>query len=280
MPRPLLVIDGDSFAHRAFHALPKSIRRGDGKGAGAIVGFANIVLRLYEAEQPRAVLVAWDTLEAATYRHAALADYQQGRVFDDELVEQLEVLPAFVAACGFAVAKVAGYEADDFLAAAAAREERRRGCAVVATGDRDAYQLATEATIILQPIRAGEMARIGPKDVRARYGVAPHQVPDFIALRGDAADRIPGAAGVGAKGAARLLQQYGSLDGILAEGLFAEQAETLRLYRAIATMDKTAPLPPLRTRRPTWAAAAAMARTWQLRRLAERLEGLAASAQG
>jgi DNA polymerase-1 len=105
-------------------------------------------------------------------------------------------------------------------------------------------------------------------------------VPDFIALRGDASDRIPGAAGVGAKGAARLLQQYGSLDGILAHGLFAEQAETLRLYRAIATMDKSAPLPSLRTRRPTWAAAAAKARTWQLRRLAERLEGLASSAQG
>ena len=92
--RPLLVIDGDSFAHRAYHALPKTIRRAGNKGAGAILGFANILLRLYEAENPRAVLVAWDTLNQPTYRHKALASYQSGRVFDDELVEQLDVLPS------------------------------------------------------------------------------------------------------------------------------------------------------------------------------------------
>ena len=122
-------------------------------------------------EKPRAVLVGWDTLEAPTYRHEALEGYQAGRAFDDELVDQLAVLPFFVAACGFANAKAPGYEADDFLAAAVAREERRGGAAVVATGDRDAFQLASERTTILQPIRAGEVARIGPAEVRARYGV-------------------------------------------------------------------------------------------------------------
>jgi DNA polymerase-1 len=275
MRRPLLVIDGDSFAHRAFHALPRSIRRGGGKGAGAILGFANTLLRLHAAEQPRVVLVAWDTLDAATYRHTALEGYQAGRVFDAELVEQLEVLPQFVAACGFASAKAAGYEADDFLAAAVAREEKAGGSTLVATGDRDAYQLASQATTILQPIRAGEMARIGPAEVRVRYGVDPQQVPDFIALRGDPSDGIPGAAGVGAKSAAHLLQKYGTLDNILAQPRFKEQAEKLRLYRTIATMDKSAPLPPLRSRRPTWDTAATLARTWQLGRLAERLEELA-----
>src|SRR5918993_5563237 len=99
--RPLLVVDGDSFAHRAYHALPKSIQRAGGKGAGAIVGFANFLLRLYEDEQPRAVIVGWDTLDAPTYRHEAFADYQSGRQFDPELVDQLEVLPQLVAACGF-----------------------------------------------------------------------------------------------------------------------------------------------------------------------------------
>jgi hypothetical protein len=165
MTRPLLVVDGDSFAHRAYHALPKTIRRPGNRGAGAILGFANFLLKIYEAEKPRAVLVGWDSLDEPTYRHEALAGYQAGREFDDELVEQLNVLPEFVSACGFANAKAAGYEADDFLAAAVAKEEKRGGRAVVATGDRDAFQLASEKTTILQPVKAGELARIGPAEI-------------------------------------------------------------------------------------------------------------------
>jgi 5'-3' exonuclease, N-terminal resolvase-like domain len=118
--KPLLVIDGDSFAHRAYHALPKTIRRKDGKGAGAIVGFANMLLRLYEAEQPRAIIVGWDTLDVPTERHQKFPAYQSGREFDDELVDQLEILPEFVSVCGFKNAKAPGYEADDFLAAVVA----------------------------------------------------------------------------------------------------------------------------------------------------------------
>lgn len=277
MSQPLLVIDGDSFAHRAYHALPKTIRRRGNKGAGAILGFANFLLRLYESEKPRAVLVGWDTLDEPTYRHEALASYQSGREFDDELVEQLEVLPELIAACGFASAKAASYEADDFLAAAVAREGRRGGTTIVATGDRDAYQLASETTTILQPIRAGEMARIGPAEVRKRYGVEPQQVPDFIAIRGDASDRIPGAIGIGPVGAAALLRKYGSLENAIAAGRLAAQADKLRLYRSIATMDKSAPLPTLRNQKPTWAKAAGLARDWQLNRLADRLDGLARS---
>jgi DNA polymerase-1 len=279
MRRPLLVIDGDSFAHRAYHALPKTIRRRGNKGAGAILGFANYLVRLHESEKPRTVLVAWDTLDAPTYRHEALETYQSGRAFDDELVEQLEALPQLVTACGFACATGPGYEADDFLAAAAAREERRGGTVILATGDRDAYQLVSASTTVLQPIRAGEMARIGPAEVRARYGVEPRQVPDFIALRGDASDRIPGLAGMGPRGAATLLHRYGSLEKALAAGCFAAQAQTLRLYLSIATMDKSAPLPPLRNSQPNWNAAAALARDWQLNRLADRLEAMAAAAK-
>ena len=277
MTRPLLVIDGDSFAHRSYHALPKTIRRHGNKGGGAILGFANFLVRLYESEQPRAVLVAWDSLDEPTYRHEALPAYQSGREFEDELVDQLEVLPDFVAACGFANAKAPGYEADDFLAAAVTKEERRKGIAVVATGDRDAFQLASEKTTILQPVKAGEMARIGPAEVRARYGVEPSQIPDFIALRGDASDRIPGAKGVGPKGAAALLRKYGSLDGLLAAGRFQAQAKELRLYRSIATMDRSATLPSLRAHAPTWERASSLARDWELNRLADRLAGLARS---
>jgi len=272
--RPLLVIDGDSFAHRAYHGVPKSIRRRDNKGGGAILGVANFLLRLYAQERPRAVLVGWDTLDAPTYRHRALATYQSGRVFDAELLDQLDVLPQFVAACGFAYAKAPGYEADDFLAAAVAREERRGGSAVVASGDRDAFQLASDRTTILQPVRAGEMARIGPAEVRERYGVDPKQVPDFIAIRGDTSDKIPGLAGVGPKGAANLLRRYGSLEAALAQGSFAAQAEKLRLYRSIATMDASAPLPPLDDQTPTWGTAAALARDWELNQLADRLAAI------
>jgi DNA polymerase-1 len=267
----LLVIDGDSFAHRAYHAVPKSIRRRGNRGGGAIVGFANFLLRLYAQEKPRAVLVGWDTLDAPTYRHEALETYQSGRVFDAELLDQLDVLPQFVAACGFAHAKAPGYEADDFLAAAVAQEERRGGEAVVATGDRDAFQLASDRTTILQPVRAGEMARIGPAEVRERYGVDPKQVPDFIAIRGDPSDKIPGLRGVGPKGAASLLRRYGSLEAALEQGSFAAQAEKLRLYRSIATMDASAPLPSLDDQVPTWDAAAALAREWELNQLADRL---------
>ena len=273
--RPLLVIDGNSFAHRSYHALPKTILRKGKRPAGAILGFANLLLRLYRDEQPRAVLVAWDTLEAPTYRHEKFADYQSGREFDDDLVEQLDVIPDFVAACGFANAKRAGYEADDFLAAAAAAEEKRGGPVLVASGDRDTFQLASDNTTILYPVRAGEMARIRPAEVRARYGVDPKQVPDFIALRGDPSDKLPGAPGVGAQGAANLLHQYGSLAAILKAGRFAKQADDLRLFRSIATMDRKAPLPRLSDQTPTWAKAALLAHTWELKQLAARLEELA-----
>jgi DNA polymerase I len=272
--RPLLVVDGDSFAHRAYHGLPKSIRRRDDKGGGAIVGFANFLLRLFEQEQPRAVLVGWDTLDAPTYRHRALESYQSGRAFDAELLDQLDILPQFVAACGFAYAKAPGYEADDFLAAAVAQEERHGGTAVVASGDRDAFQLASGSTTILQPVRAGEMARIGPAEVLERYGVEPKQVPDFIAIRGDPSDKIPGVRGFGPKSAANLLRQYGSLEAALAEGRLAAEADRLRLYRSIATMDALAPLPPLPDQTPTWNEAAGLAREWELNRLADRLAEL------
>jgi exodeoxyribonuclease III len=275
MNRPLLVIDGDSFAHRAYHALPKSIRRTGNRGGGAIVGFVGLLLRLFEAEAPRAVLVAWDTLSAPTYRQRLFPQYQSGRQFDAELVDQLEVLPQFVTACGFANAKAPGYEADDFLAAAVTEEERRRGTVLVASGDRDAFQLASATTTILHPVKAGEMARIGPAEVRDRYGVEPRQVPDFIALRGDPSDKLPGARGVGPKGAAALLRRYATLEQALADGHFTAQASALQLYKTIATMDAKAPLPALRDQAPTWDRAATLAREWELDRLAQRLGELA-----
>jgi DNA polymerase I len=274
--QPLLVVDGDSFAHRSFHALPKSIRRLGGGGGGAIVGFANLLVRLFETERPRAVLVGWDTLETPNFRQRLYPQYQGGRAFDAELIDQLAALPAFVSACGFAVAKAPGYEADDFLAAAVAAEDRAGGTALVASGDRDAFQLASAHTTVLHPVKAGEMARIGPAQVRERCGVDPRQVPDFIALRGDPSDKLPGARGVGPKTAAALLNRSGTLEAILDAGQFADQAEDLKLYKTLATMDAAAPIPDLRSQTPTWEQAAELARTWGLDRLASRLDERAA----
>ena len=268
--RPLLAVDGDSFAHRAYHALPKTIRRAEGRPAGAIVGFANMLLRLWDAEQPRAVLVAWDTLTVPTYRHEAFEGYQAGRVFDRELLEQLDMLPQLVETMGFAYAKGAGYEADDFLAAAATHAEPP---VLVATSDRDAFQLASDRTTILQPVRGvTELARITPVEVRERYGVEPSQVPDFIALRGDPSDRLPGARGVGDKGAAQVLREHGSLEAALGAGRFAAQAEELRLFRRIATLDASAPIPAIEGQTPAWAEASALVRSWGINQLADRLE--------
>jgi DNA polymerase-1 len=275
--RPLLAVDGDSFAHRAYHALPKTaFRRKDGGPGNALEGFTTMLLRLWQGEAPRAVLVAWDSLDAPTYRHTAFEGYQAGRVFEPELLEQLDLLPPFVAVAGIAYAKAPGYEADDFLAAAAAREEEVGGSALVATSDRDAFQLASDRTTVLQPVRGSAPTRIGPAEVRERYGVEPAQVPDFIALRGDPSDRIPGARGVGEKGAANLLSQYPSLEQMLGEGRFSAEADALRLYRRLATLDRTAPLPPLPDAEPDWAALGEHADELGLGRLA-RILGEAAS---
>jgi len=260
----LLAIDGDSLAHRAYHALPKSIR------LNAVVGFSNFLLRLWDGEQPAAILVGWDSLDVPTYRHEALPEYQSGRVFEDSIVDQLDLLPGFVASFGFACAKAPGYEADDFLAAAA---RRWKGPVLVATSDRDAFQLVSDRVTILQPVKGvSELARIGPAEVRERYGVEPAQVPDFIALRGDSSDRIPGARGVGPKTAADVLRQYGSLAAALKAGRFGAEAENLRLYRRIACMDPQAPLPRLAAQKPNWARAAAAAKALGLGGLAGRLE--------
>jgi DNA polymerase-1 len=275
--RPLLIVDGDSFAHRAYHALPKTVRRAGNKGGGAIVGFTNYLLRLYEAEQPRAVFIGWDTLSEPNWRAKELDGYQGGRVFEDEIVDQLDVLPSFMDAFGFVSGKAGTFEADDFLATAVAMEEKRGGTALVASGDRDAFQLVSDHTTVLHPKKAGEIARVDRAGVRAWYGINPEQVPDFIALRGDPSDKIPGARGVGEKTAASLLQRYPNLEAMLDDGKFPAQADDLRLYKRIATMVTNAPLKAIPDHTPDWAAASKLAKDWELNALSERLAKLAAA---
>ena len=271
MNRPLLVIDGDSFAHRSYHALPKSIRRRGNKGGGAIVGFANFLLRLYAQEgRERCSSAGTRSTRRPTGTGRSKGIKPVGFLMPSCSISSKSCRNSWRLA-GSPLRRPRGTRP---TISSPRRSHRRSGGAaraVVASGDRDAFQLASALTVILQPVRAGEMARIGPAEVRERYGVEPVQVPDFIALRGDSSDKIPGAAGVGPKSAASLLRRYGSLESVLAQGKFANQAEQLRLYRSIATMDASAPLPALHDQRPSWGEAAALAREWELNRLADRL---------
>jgi len=237
---PLLVIDGDNLAHRAYHSMPKSLRSPDGRPINAIVGWTNMLMTLWDSQQPRSVFVAWDTLHVDTYRHKLWPTYQGGRVFDDAIVRQLDVLPTLATAFGFGVGKKAGYEADDFMAAAAIAETRRGGHSLLLTTDRDAYQLVSESVTVLAP-RAGvrDLLRIGPEQVVERMGVLPEQIPDFKALAGDASDNIPGARGIGPKAAATLLLKYGTLEAVLearADTIPPATADQLRVFKDIVRM--------------------------------------------
>jgi DNA polymerase-1 len=271
-PPPLLTVDGDNLAHRAWHALPKSIKGADGQPDNAVVGFMNMLLRVWEAERPRAVFVAFDTVGEPTYRNELLPQYQSGRDFPKELTDQLDRLPELVEALGFAWAKGAGYEADDFLAAAVAAEEARGGTALVLTNDRDLFQLASPKTTVLQPRRGvSELDRVGPDEVRERYGVDPQQVPDFVALRGDPSDRIPGAPGVGPGRAAAVIKKHGSLDAALQEGGFPTIADDLRRYLRMTRLQYEAPVPDLPDAQPTWERAAQLVEKWGHGAMAKRL---------
>jgi DNA polymerase-1 len=275
--RPLLTVDGDNLAHRAWHALPKSIKGGDGKPGNVIVGFLNMLISVWEAEKPRTVLVAFDTVGEPTYRNELLPQYQAGRDFPPELTNQLDRLPALVEALGFAQAKGVGYEADDFLAAAVAAEEARGGKALVLTTDRDLFQLASPKTTVLRPRRGvSEIDRVGPAEVREIYGVEPSQVPDFVALRGDPSDKIPGAPGVGPGRAAAIVKAHGSLEAALENGGFPTIADDLRNYLRMTRLQYEAPIPELPDADPTWSRAADLVESWGHGALAGRLRGRAA----
>jgi DNA polymerase I len=274
------VLDGDSLAHRAYHG-SRPLAGAGGRPINAMHGFAVMAIGLWRAEKPRAVLACWDTLTVPTYRHEEWPEYQSGREFDPEIVEQLDRMPELCEALGFAWAKGPGYEADDLLATAARLEAEAGGRALVVTSDRDAYQLVSDAVTVLSP-RTGGYApdRVDRTEVLSRYGVLPEQVPDFIALRGDPSDKIPGAKGIGAKGAAELLGRYGSLEGIVAAAaeLTPRQAEAVRderlaLFRRVATMDRSAPVKRPADNTVDVERAAAYAREIGDERLAERVGG-------
>jgi DNA polymerase-1 len=273
--RPLLIVDGDNLAHRAYHSTPKTVVGVDGRPINAVVGFCGMLSTMWRNERPRAVFVAWDTLGVPTYRHKLWPAYQGGRVFDREIVDQLNLLPDFCRELGLGVGKAAGYEADDLMAAAAGAEVAAGGSCLLYTTDRDAYQLVSDRVTILAPRRgARELDRIDPREVVIRFGVLPEQVPDFKALAGDSSDKIPGLPGIGPKGAAALLLKHGNLEGVIQNWRNPKEVELARTFREVATMRPDVPveLPP---DPPNWRAGAEALRRLGAAGAADRMAALA-----
>ena len=290
MAAPLLAVDADSMLFRAFHALPRSIEGPNGTPVNALLGTANLVLREVEVHRPRAVVVCMGA-EAAEYRVELYPGYHAHRAeMPAELGPQFADAPGFFSAFGWTIASHDSLEADDLLGAYARREAARGGHALVMTGDRDMFQCVTDRVSVLYVRTGTEGAeRVTPEEVRRRYGVAPALVPDFIALRGDPSDGIPGAKGVGEKTAADLLRRHGSLEAALAGALgesrpalraaLRDGREELLAFKEVATLrDANVELPP---DRPTdFTEAAPAARERGLHRLADRPERTAAGHPG
>lgn len=222
----LLLVDGSAVLHRAYHAYPSLTTR-DGQVVGTVYGVASILISALQETRPTEVAVAWD-LPQPTFRHALYIGYKAKRQkADQEMVEQIPLTKQVIEAMGLKQIERAGYEADDIIGSLASQAADKHPVnskqqlgdveVVILTGDQDTMQLVTEQVHILMPPRGREPAKeYGRAEVIARYGVRPDQIVDYKALVGDASDNIPGVAGVGPKGAAELLNQYGSLENIFA----------------------------------------------------------------
>ncbi|MBS1880991.1 MAG: 5'-3' exonuclease [Actinobacteria bacterium] len=282
-PAPMLAVDAPSMLFRAYYALPDTIVGPDGQPVNALLGAANLVLREVELHRPRAVVLCFGP-DAAHYRTELYPSYHEKR--EEEmpaaLPHQFALCRDFFEAFGWTVASSEDLEADDLLGSFAELEAAAGGQALLLTGDRDMYQCAGDGVTVLY-VRTGREGaeEVGPEEVRERYGIGPELVPDFIALRGDPSDGLPGAKGVGPKTAAELLRAHGSLEGVLENairerrpklrGALIEAADDLRAFKEIATLRDAGVKRP--ADRPTdWAGAAAAARGLGMNRLAERLE--------
>ncbi|WCB96932.1 DNA polymerase I, thermostable [Baekduia alba] len=281
---PLLVVDAPSLLYRAFYGLPKSITGADGQPVNALLGFANQVLWAVERHAPRTVILCTGA-EAAAYRAESLASYHADRPpVPDELAPQWADAPAFFAAFGWAWEDAHDLEADDLLGAYARCEVDAGGTCLIFSGDRDMFQCVNESVSVLYP-RGGKDGPelVDVKGVKAKYGIRPDQVPDFIALRGDPSDGIPGAKGIGEKTAGEILRVHGTLDDAIANAdaerprvaaALRNQADELREFRKIATLQPISVACP-QDAPTTYGKASEAASTRGMGRLSERLAGLA-----
>jgi 5'-3' exonuclease len=282
--RPLLIVDVPWLLYRSFFALPQSIVGTDGSPVNALLGTVNTVLSGVRARDPRAV-VACLGAEEAIFRVKLYEPYHAHRdPMPEALAHQWRLAPRLLGALGWTVADGGELEADDVMFSYAEAESHAGGCALLLSGDRDMFATVGERVAILELARDGSSTLTGPAEVRARYGVDPEQVADFIALRGDPSDGLPGAPGVGAKTAAQLLRRYGSLEGALSaaatlrdDGMSArvasaldDNAPLLRTFKEVATLRRV-PVEPPADRSTDYEGGAALASELGMNALAKRL---------
>jgi DNA polymerase-1 len=244
--KELFLIDGNSLAYRAFFALPESIATADGRPTNAIYGFASMMTKLLIDHSPRAVIVAWD--RGWSGRETVYAEYKsQRKSRPDLLKEQWPHLAPMAEAFGFKNVAVEGYEADDVIATLTKRAEDAGIPVMIVSGDRDVYQLVRDGVRVMTTSRGITDTKVYDHDgVIERYGVPPDLVADFIGLKGDTSDNIPGVPGIGDKTAAELLQRFGSLESVLEsvdeisgakrKQNLTEHADDARVSKRLATM--------------------------------------------
>src|SRR5881394_3001960 len=242
----LFLIDGNSLAYRAFFALPESIATADGRPTNAIYGFASMMAKILIEHRPQAVIVAWDA--GMSGREVEYTEYKAGRPSRPDLLkEQWPHLAPLAEAFGFHNVKVEGWEADDVIGTLVRRARKAEIPVMVVSGDRDVYQVVGDGVRVMTTSRGVTETKIYDREgVIERYGVPPELVPDLIGLKGDTSDNIPGVPGIGDKTAAQLLQEFGSLEGVLdnvdkisgakrKENL-NEHAEDARVSKELATI--------------------------------------------
>jgi 5'-3' exonuclease len=281
--QPLLVIDGPAVLYRAFFALPDSITDDDGHPVNALLGSVNQVLWCVEKYDPRAVVWCFGA-EAGEYRVEAFPAYHADRPpMPDPLEWQWERAPRLYEALGWSIVSTPDLEADDLLHSLAEVETAAGGTTLILTGDRDMFQCASgSVTVLLQRTGGDGPEEVTPDVVREKYGVDPEQVPDFIALRGDPSDGLPGAKGIGPKTASDLLKRKGNLEHAILGAIrekpsvrraLIEQADELRSFKDIATL-RTIPVERPPDAPTDFAGGIPVAREHGMNRLAARLEEL------
>jgi DNA polymerase-1 len=245
----LFLVDGNNLAYRAFFALPEELATTEGQPTGALLGFTNMLVKLLSDYGPRGVAVAWDSrpVHRAEAAEAAGVAYKEGRKpMPDLLREQFPYFRPIVEAFGYRNLEFEGWEADDVIATLATRADEQGISTVVVSTDRDAFQLCTgNVSLMMTPRGVSDVQVYTPERVEARYGVRPDQVPDFIGLKGDTSDNIPGVPGIGDKTAGQLIAQFGSLEAVIEHAAelsparskaIAEHAEQARASKVLATM--------------------------------------------
>src|SRR5437762_8548415 len=215
----LFLVDGNNLAYRAFFALPEELATSDGRPTNALLGFTNMLFKLLADYRPKGVAVAWDSRPVARAAAAETADvvYKEGRrPMPDLLREQFPYFRPIVEAFGYRNLEFEGWEADDVIATLATRADEAGIRTCIVSTDRDAFQLVSDnVTLMMTPRGVADVNVYTPERVEARYGITPAQIPDFIGLKGDTSDNIPGVPGIGDTPAGQLIAQYGSLDAVV-----------------------------------------------------------------